>query len=360
MKNIIIVTGSLGAGGIEKVTSRIANYYIERGYKVTICCLLEGEEKVFVQLNDKIEILFFNKIKDNSKLKILMTFKWIKYLRGIFKEKKPDCVLAMTLKIGALCVLARKKTKIRVSFRETCDPKSNVRNVCLDRILCFICRKIDGIIFQTEWEKSCYPAFMQKKGKVIPNPVSVDVSWDNCPDNKVIVTMGRLENIQKRHDVLIEAFHLFVKNNPGYKLIIYGDGPDRIKEENYIKKYNLESNVILAGAKKNVHELISRASMFIMTSDFEGLSNALVEALLIGLPCISSNWHGCDEIITHNVNGFIYERQNVDELVTYMNEIANNMEKRIMFSNEAKKLKEHFDPSNIIREYANIIEGIDT
>ena len=357
MKNMFIVTGSLGNGGIEKVTSRIANYYIEKGYKVTICCLFGGEDRIFVPLNEKIEVLFFNGAKENSKAKILMAGKWITFLRDAFKERNPDYVLAMTLKIGALCVLARRKMNIRISFRETCDPKTKVRSATFDRILCLICKKIDGIIFQTEWEKSCYPEYMQNKGRVIPNPVSVDVLWEYNPENKNIVTMGRLDNIQKRHDILIEAFNIFTKKNPGYNLVLYGEGPDKEYDEKLVKKYGLEDSVIFAGAKKGIHSLIRDANMFVMTSDFEGLSNALAEAMVMGIPCISSDWPGCSEVINHKVNGYIYTRQNADELASYMDDLANNTQKRLSFSSEAQKLKAHFDPETVIDEYAKIIEG---
>ena len=109
--------------------------------------------------------------------------------------------------------------------------------------------------------------------------------------------------------------------------------------------------------KKNIHSRINTANMFIMTSDFEGLSNALAEAMVMGVPCISSDWPGCSEVINHNVNGYIYTRQNVEELAEYMNELANNTEKRLSFSREARKLETHFDPEIVINEYAKIIEG---
>lgn len=357
MKKVMIATGSLGAGGIEKVTARIADYYIGRGYEVSICCLLETEEKAFVTLREGVKVFYFDLSSKAETPKILLSGDWIKFLRKTFEEQKPDCVLAMTLKIGALCSVARGNMPIRLAFRETSDPYSKVRNRLFDRVLCILCRNIDGIIFQTEWERSCYPEFMQKKGRVIPNPVSVDVQWEYDPDEKTIVTMGRLENIQKRHDVLIEAFSLFRQKNPGYKLVIYGNGPDKSEDEAQIRKLGLEDAVTLAGAKKNVNALIARASMFVMTSDFEGLSNALVEAMLMGIPCISSDWPGCAEIVRHGVNGYLYNRQNVQELAAYMDELANHADKRLAFSAEARKLSARYDPCAVLKEYAGIIEG---
>lgn len=352
----MIVTGSLGAGGIEKVTSRIANYYLDKNYEVVICCLLGGKDKVFIPLDSKIKVIFFES-QAKCKSKLLLAFKWVPFLKKLFSSERPDFVLAMTLKIGALCSLAKGKKKIRITFRETSDPKSKVRNRCLDKILSFLCKRIDGVIFQTEWEKSCYPKYIQKKGCVIPNPVSVDTYWQENSESKKIVTMGRLTNLQKRHDILIEAFSIFLKNNPNYTLTIYGGGEDKEKDEELIAKLKLKDSIFLAGPRKNVHSQIVDATMFILTSDYEGLSNALAEALLMGIPCISSDWPGCAEIISHGENGFLYKRQDKVELAKLMGEIANNKDLRNTFSLNSKKLKERFDPGATLSRYAEVIEG---
>lgn len=357
MKKIMVVTGSLGAGGIEKVTSLIADHFIAKGYEVSICCLLQTQENTFSPPRKDVRVFYFNASKGLDRPKILISGDWIKFLKETFEEEKPDCVLAMTLKIGALCSIARKNKPIRLSFRETSDPFSKVRNRPLDRLLCLICRKIDGIIFQTEWERKCYPKYMQRKGKVIPNPISVDAMWDKNAIEKTIVSLGRLTNIQKRHDILIQAFALFIKDNPGYELKIYGNGEDKEEDEKLIKSLGIEPFVKIIDAKKNIHSLISNVSMFVITSDFEGLSNALAEAMIMGIPCISSDWPGSEDVITHNVNGYVYKRQNVAELASYMNNLANDDEKKVEFSVRAQSLQRHFDPKIVMEDYSKIIEG---
>lgn len=241
-------------------------------------------------------------------------------------------------------------------MREISDPKSKVRSPFVDFFLFRICKSIDSIIFQTEWEKRCYPSFLQEKGVVVFNPIKVYDTSDGIFENK-IVTMGRLLNNQKRHDVLIKAFSMFSKNNKDYTLKIYGEGPDFEKDIHLIKKLNIENRVVFCGAQKNVHTLIKNSSMFIMTSDYEGLSNALVEAMLIGVPCISSDWPGASELIENGRNGFIYKRQNVKQLVGFMNALANDKNLAKTFSENGKKESWKYDLDTILPLYCKAIEG---
>ena len=262
----------------------------------------------------------------------------------------------MTLKIASLCILSRRKENIRICLRETSDPKSKVRNRITDNFLFFICRKIDAIIFQTQWEKLCYPKFLQKRGLVIPNPVDVKQILSK-EKTKKIVTMGRLMNIQKRHDVLIEAFSEFSKEYKDFALIIYGDGPDLEKDKELIKKFHVEDNVIIEKPKVNIHEKIADSYMFIMTSDFEGLSNALVEAMLLGIPCITSDWPGSDEIIRHGENGLIYNRNNICELVQCMKKLADDPHICKKISNNGIKESQKYQPDIVLAKYSALIEG---
>ena len=355
-KKIVIVTGSLGSGGLERVTALIANWYASKNWNVYIVLLLNVGDNCFVDLDPNVNIISYpNKAEPNSIKKLFLSIKWISFLKKVFKQIKPSVVLAMTLKICALCCLSCNKTT-RIVMREISDPKSKVRNRIVDRILFLITQKrVNSIIFQTNWERSCYPLIMQKKGSVIPNPVLVDVEASN--EKKLeIVTMGRLLNNQKRHDVLIESFSIFHKKHPDYILKIYGNGPDGNKDMQLIKKLNIEKSVLLKSATPTVHDEIKDASMFVMTSDYEGLSNALVEAMLIGIPCITSNWPGAEDVIKNEINGLIYKRQDINELVMCMEKMLDKS-LALKVSSLGKKEKEKYNIENVLPLYGKEIEG---
>lgn len=118
--------------------------------------------------------------------------------------------------------------------------------------------------------------------------------------------MGRF-NPQKNYKLLIDAFAQFSKSYPDYTLEIYGDGALRQTMEKYIAKIGLTEKIILCGFCKNVHERIKDAGMYVMSSDFEGLSNAMLEAMALGLPVISTDHPpgGARAYITSYENGIL-------------------------------------------------------
>lgn len=355
-KTLAIVTGSLGSGGLEKVTSLIANWYVQNGWKVYIILLLDVGKKVFVQLDERIDVIFYENKKEPGKIKkLLIARKWISFLKEKFNTIQPTIVLAMTLKIAALCSRSIPND-VRLVMREISDPKAKVRNVAFDKMLFnIVSKKVDSIIFQTSWEQKCYPKSLREKGFVVPNPIMVKAKA-STNKTKTIVTMGRLLNKQKRHDILLRAFSIFHKRHPDYTLKIYGEGPDKLKDERLIGKLNIRDCAQICTPINNIHEVIKDSKMFIMTSDFEGLSNALLEAMLVGIPCITSDWPGVEDAIKHKFNGLIYKRQNVNELAQLIEELLDTKLANELSLN-AQKEYQKYKLETILPLYAKAIEG---
>lgn len=118
--------------------------------------------------------------------------------------------------------------------------------------------------------------------------------------------------------MLIRAFAKIASKYPDYTLFIYGEGPLRRDLESLIKTLHLGNQVFLQGFKKNIHELISDAEFFILSSDFEGLSNALLEAMCMGIPCITTNVSGIDEVIHDKINGVLVSPGDEEKMVQAM------------------------------------------
>jgi GalNAc-alpha-(1->4)-GalNAc-alpha-(1->3)-diNAcBac-PP-undecaprenol alpha-1,4-N-acetyl-D-galactosaminyltransferase len=357
---ILIVTASLRFGGVERMVQNIANYYQEKKWSVLIVALLDPEEKVLISLKPEVRTAFFRygKGKISNFQKWLIAPRWISFLRKTIRDFKPTCILSMTFKIGALCQIARRGTDSRLTIRETSDPKSVARSKVSNFFIYQLAKKADSFIFQTEWERSCAPCCIQRKGFVVFNPVIIDFEA-TLPKRHVVVTMGRLCNLQKRHDVLIDAFALFRRNHSDYRLEIYGDGPDKKNDQQQIHELDIDDSVSLIPATRDVHSKIADAAVFVLCSDFEGMSNALVEAFLAGIPVITTDWPGADEIVTDGENGIIVPRGDPEKLANSIGALIDDPEFAQRLCNAAKKEKNRFDFNENIVKYSQAIEGGD-
>ena len=352
---LLIVTASLGLGGIERMSARISQKYVEKGWSVGIVCLMPKQDKEFYEIDQRIKIYNF---ENYSKKKVLNIFKWINFLKKIDKEFKPTNILAMTIKICSLCILSFKRKSVRIVLRETCDPCSIARSKIMNKITFFLCRNVNGIIFQTNWEKKCYPRRMQKKGVVIPNPIKIESSrLESNSKKNTIITASRLVNYQKHHDILIKAFSLVIKKHPNYILKIFGDGPDFNYDVSLIKKLGLENNVFILKPVKDIFKEYESSKCFVLTSEFEGFCNSLAEAFSLGTPCISTDWNGVEDIIDNGINGIIVKKKDIIGIADAISKLIEDEDLCEKFKNNAIKKGKSFRFSEIIKQYERIIEG---
>lgn len=172
-------------------------------------------------------------------------------------------------------------------------------------------RFADGGVFQLK-KVAEYYSNIKGKTAVIPNPAVITSKVVLRPfeeREKNIVTLGRIAIEQKRNDLQIKAFALFHKKHPNYKLIIYGRSinGDDLKLQELIKEEGLTESVCMPGVIDNVQETIKNSQIYLLTSDYEGIPNTLMEAMAIGLPCISTDCRpgGASLLIKNEFNGLL-------------------------------------------------------
>ena len=169
---------------------------------------------------------------------------------------------------------------------------------------------------------------------------------------KIIVTTGRL-NKHKNHSLLICAFKRIVAFFPDYRIIIYGEGPERLNDEILIRKLGLQEYVLLPGTTNNVPEKIYKASLYVLTSDFEGMPNSLMEAMALGLPCISTDCPcgGPRELIVSGKNGMLVPVGDEDALANAMKKLLNDERYAIELGKNAMKIREELSMDIICRKW---------
>lgn len=324
MKRLVIVTRCLLSGGAERVVSELANYAIKVGIECSVIMLDEYE--VFYKVDDSIKLYTIGKQSSNP---LFDKFKRYKKVRSIVKSLEPDLVLTLPEDIGIYVIPAMIGSGIPVVVSERNNPWVMPYNK-LSRIM----RKIfypcaAGYVFQTQMAASFFSEKIQSRGRVIPNPL--DISKIPSPfvgqRKKTVVAAGRLDN-QKNFKLLIDTFAAFYKTHPDYSLRIFGEGGLRTELENYAQTVLPDGVWSMPGRDINWLEKSVGCSMFVLSSDYEGMPNALIEAMAAGIPSISTDCPsgGSAELIENNENGILIPVKDKEAMVQAMNKIADDKE----------------------------------
>lgn len=323
IKKIVFCIPSLGTGGAERVISVLSNEFTERGFDVSV--LMICYENNQYPLNEKVNIVSLNCDKDNT-LPIIKRYPLrLKKIRNAIKEISPDVVISFMSETNIDVCFALWNTNIPIIVSERNDPKIDPASKAKKILRKIAFLKPKGFVFQTPDAKSYFSKRIQNKSSIILNPLNPNLpSYVGVKErDKRVVAVGRL-NSQKNFKLLIDSFSVFLENYEDYILEIYGEGTLEPKLNDYIRSKNLQDKVFLKGFCKDVHSKILNASMFVMSSDFEGMPNALLESMAIGLPCISTDCPcgGPRMLIENKKNGILTQVGNKEELIEAMNYIA--------------------------------------
>ena len=214
----------------------------------------------------------------------------------------------------------------------------------------------DCCVFQTKRIQNYYSKKCIDKSSIILNPLdTTSFPQKNNYEQKSFVAVGKLWP-QKNHLLLIDAFK---ECSNDYILKIYGEGPLRDKLTSRIKELELSDRVFLMGNQPDIINKIIDEGVFVLSSDYEGLSNALMEAMCVGMPCISTNCAGADEIIKDGTNGLLVEVGNKQQLTEAMDLLAKDSVIRKRVGRESLRFREECSSDTVANEWIKIIEKID-
>lgn len=346
-KRILLIIGTLNSGGAERVASFLANSLCDLGCTVSIAVIVDAKTK-FYKINDEIKIHDLSFCKRNF-------LRVVKELKKLDKEEHYDTIISFFFKFGAIARLAFSKKK-NLICREGGDPLNPERNRIVQFITSLLVKRSNTIVFQTKWQKNYYSKAIQRKSVIIPNPITIKNNFKRDLIDDSIVTVGRLCDVKNQSE-LIQAFAIVHKDFPKANLIIYGDGP---LKDNLLKEINLlhlTKCAKICNATIDIHDRIRNARLFVLCSKHEGMPNSLLEAQLIGIPCITSNFNGADEVVQDRKNGLIYNNQKcgADKLASAIKELLND---NVLYNNVSRcgiECYSKYDPSAVIEQWVKII-----
>ena len=332
---IIFVVANMTGGGTERVISVLANQFIAEGHRVGI--LMTAGDTVAYPLDPKIRLVSLGGQTGGSVLKRIGR---IQKMRRFFKQHKEAVICAMGIETNLFTVLAARGLSNRVLISERNDPGqcsyAAVRN--------FLYGMADVLVCQTTDAAKAFPGRAGKKSVVIPNPIAPDLPAPfHGERKKEIVAAGRLTP-QKNHALLLQAFSSFTPAHPEYTLVIYGKGELEQALREQIRALHLEERVKLPGFAENLPEKIRESAMYVLSSDYEGISNSLSEAMAMGLPVISTDCPigGSKMCIRQGENGLLVPVGDKDALAQAMSRLAEEPSYAAKLGEEAEKLRDQY------------------
>ncbi|AVR00350.1 hypothetical protein OBCHQ24_15510 [Oceanobacillus iheyensis] len=345
-KKVTFILGSMAGGGAERVISNLSEYYCTMNYDVNIITLLN--DQVDYDLPDNVSLKYISTDKNRGISKVV---KWVTTLRKILIKEKPDIVISFFAKINILVLLASILLKVPIFLSERNDPKLDNRGFVVKYLTYLLYPLSKGIIFQTKHAQACFPKYIQRKSTIIPNPINV--KYDFSSDKKLnhtIISVGKLME-QKNHKLLIEAFASIANKYPDFKLKIYGEGVLRYSLLKLISEKNLEGRILLMGREPKIFNAIYNADLFVLSSNYEGLSNSLLEAMALETPVISTNCAGSNELIIDYKTGRIVNKNDSKALSSAIEFMINNYEEAKSMAKRAKKTVSGFSLISICKKW---------
>lgn len=359
---IAFFISSMVLGGAERTVAALANEFIKYGDKINIITL--DNQTSFYYLDPQVKYINLNTLKDSKNLfdALINNSRTIRALRKIIKKEKIDALISFNTTTMTAAIISSLFLRTRVIGTEMSNPYLIETN----KLWQFMKRNIsvlaDGFIFQTKESTSYFRKAVLKKSTVIPNAVFCqEIPTENISisDRKRdICAVGRLETV-KGFDVLIKAFAEFCKVRDGYSLSIYGEGSERENLQLVIDNLKLNDKVFLYGKVSDIPKRIYKSYMFVLSSRFEGMPNALMEAMACGLPCISTD---CDfgprDLIRNGGNGLLVPVDDINALAAAMDTVAQNSDLAEKLSENAKEINNTHSLDIIAKAHHQYIKSI--
>ena len=365
MKKIMFIMtklGGIGWGGAHKVSVMLANYLAQKGYEVSFS--VSELDRVDYPIDESIKVFCLKDLYKKSSFRPMNLVKKMKAFRGLCKEENIDLVVGFTSNMAIYSILASVFSSRKSLVSERTDPHIEPNKKLLRGLRNFLFCLADFVVFQTPGARDYFPKKVRKKSIIIPNPIS-----ETLPEayhgerEKRVVNYCRIAP-QKNLRVLLDAFDLFYKNHKEYSLEIYGDAKqgDRYKTEieEYAKTLSCCENIKFFPACKDVHQKVINSTMFVSSSDYEGMSNSMLEAMAIGLPVIVTDCANGGErmCIEDGKSGFIVPRRNAECLAKNMSKLV--VEKNLvdLFSHEASKIRDRFSHEKVFAMWLEVVEKL--
>lgn len=361
---ILYITNQIsGAAGLERVLSIKASYLAdEMNYDVHIVTLNQGNNSLFFDFSDKITLHDIS-VRGNF-------FQYVKQYRSglntIVKSIKPDVISVCDdgLKAFFLPIVLRKpcpmiyerhvskKIEIKTDSESFLD---KIKSKITFKLMEVLAKNYDRFVVLTQGNTS---EWNLKNSTIIPNPLSFYPQRVASLENKTVIAVGK-HTFQKGFDRLLQSWQLVNKSHPDWQLAIYGTIDPTQELEVLAEKLGIQNSVQFFPPNKDIQNQYLEASIFVLSSRFEGFGMVLIEAMACGVPCVSFDCpHGPSDIINNAQDGFLVQNGDTAAFATRINQLIEDELMRKKMGANARENVKRFMPENVVKHWDELFKII--
>lgn len=368
-KKILFVITSLAGGGAEKIFINILKY-LDRGKFIPYLAVFSCKGEYLSTVPQDVNIYDLNKKNRFDFFKLIMRLAF-----RIYPKIKPDIVISFLLYTNIVVLIARKLSSLKpptiISERNyTLRVQKNLRMRKIKQILVRkMYSRVDKVIAVSRGvAKDLAGSIKGPKEKIcviyngidlalirsaVKEPID-DIFWPG-DDVPVIIACGRLI-YQKNYPLLLEAFAITQKHIDS-RLLILGQGEDRISLEKLAHKLGIQKKVSFLGFQKNPYKYMAASDIFVLSSFWEGFANVVIEAMACGIPVISTRCYGPEEIITDGRNGILVPGEDPEAMAGAIIRLLKDKRSAGHLAREGLKRAKDFRVEKMIVEYGKVINN---
>lgn len=358
--HIAFMIGSFAKGGSERVMSNLIDYFARREHQVTVITQYCKEDEY--ELNPKARrILSDIAPEEVTGSRIRNFYRRFRKLRNIWKTERPDLILVFIGKNNIMTLLTSWGLHIPVVVSVRAEPHEEYPNRWMRFAARHLFRRATGVVVQTSECKRFFPEKIQEKTVILLNPINASffgVTYEGEREH-TIVTVGRMDE-NKNQQLLIRAFAKIADQYPEYQLILYGKGEKEEALRTLTRELRLEDRIEFPGVINDVPEKIKKAGVFVLPSYTEGMPNALIEAMIIGLPVISTDCPcgGSADLIDHGINGLLTPVGDADKMAENLQVMLNDLQKASEMGKKARETADIYREETVYGEWYRYLLGV--
>ena len=380
MKNkrvrILFLIESLTFGGAEKVLTVLLKYFDYEKYEVTVCSIVDGGDycdEVQKYASQYYSIISYNgsllsRLWNKTKYKLVYSFLPLKLVYRWYVPHNHDIEIAFCEGFVTKLLAHAESRSQKIAWIHT-DLKDNpwpiglkiYKNIDEEQMAYSAYNKI-VCVSQSVHHSFCDLYGLTNKTVTIYNPI--DINDIRTKSNQIIhkerktihlISIGRLIP-QKGYAILLKVVKRLYNNGYPIHLLIIGDGEEKVSLEDYIDNNSMTSYVSLPGFSANPYQQLIEADLFVCSSRAEGFSLVIAEAMVLGIPVVSTYCSGPNELLQEGKYGMLVENSE-DGLYTGIENAITNMDRMKNYAKDAQIRIQDFAPQTIIKEVESILQS---